>query len=150
MPNSIIMRTGDGKILHLECHESLPSTQNLARFYAKLGYSDGYVVFSEKQTKYNFKGEKLPEGQCEKGVFLSCILRPSFFPSQAGALGAISAVALISALEEHTSKKLGIGWISDIFCEGKKIAATSTEGKLDSFMTYEYVIISFFVRISFC
>ncbi|MBQ9070914.1 MAG: hypothetical protein IJY23_06170 [Clostridia bacterium] len=148
MVTNVIMRTADGKILHLECHESLPSTSELARAYARAGYSDGYVVFSEAQTKFDFKGNPLPEGEVERGVFLSCILRPSFFPSQAGFLGAMSAVALITALEEHTSKKLGIGWVSDIFCEGKKIGSTATEGKLDSFMAYEYVIISFFVKVS--
>ena len=147
MPHGIIVRTSEGKILHLECHESLPSTHELARIYAKMDCTDGYVVFSEKQTKYDSLGRPLPEGASEHGVYLSCILRPSIFPSQAGFLGAMSAVALQTALEEHTDKDIGIGWISDVFCEGEKIGTTTTEGKLDSFMAYEYIIISFAVRL---
>ena len=109
MAKTVIMRTKDGKILHLECHEALPSTQQLAKLYARSGYADGYVVFSEYQTEYGSLGQKLPEGTSEHGVYLSCILRPSIFPSQAGFLGAMSAVAFITALEEQTDKRLGIG-----------------------------------------
>lgn len=148
MERTIIMRTQEGNILHLECHDSVESTHELARSYARSGYTDGYVVFSENQTKYNSCGEKLAEGASERGVYLSCILRPSIFPSQVGFLGAMTAVALISALEEHTTKRLGIGWISDIFCEGRKIGMTVTEGKLDSFTAYEYIIVTFAVKLS--
>ena len=148
MPKSIVVRNPDGKILHLECYETLPSTHELARKYARLGFNDGYVIFSENQTAYDSLARPLADGETESGVFLSCILRPSIFPSQAGLLGAMSAVALYSALEEQTKKELGIGWVSDIFCEGRKIGTTVVEGKLDSFNTYEYIIISFFVKLS--
>ncbi|MBQ3015971.1 MAG: hypothetical protein IJD79_04245 [Clostridia bacterium] len=148
MAKNVIMRTKDGKILHLECHDSIPSTHSLARSYARIGYADGYVVFSENQTEYNSLGQKLTEGSSEHGVYLSCILRPSIFPSQAGFLGAMSAVAFVTALEEQTDKTLGIGWVSDIFCEGERIGTIATEGKLDSFMAYEYIIISFTVKLT--
>lgn len=148
MARQSIMRTKEGKILHLECHDSLPSSHELAREYAREGTPDGYVVFSEKQTKYNSIGEKLSEGESEKGVYLSCILRPSIFASQAGFIGAMSAVALVTALEEQTSSHLGIGWISDIYCNGKKIGTATTEGKLDAYMAFEYIIVSFAVKIT--
>ena len=76
------------------------------------------------------------------------ILRPSIFPSQASFLGATSAVSLISALEEHTSSRLGLGWVSDIYCEGRLIGGSSTEGMLDKFSSYEYIIVSFTVKLS--
>ncbi len=148
MARNMIMRTQEGKILHLECHTSVPSTHELARRYAQAGYNDGYVVFSENQTKYDSLGKPLPSSGSEHGVYLSCILRPSIFPSQAGCFGAMSVVALISALEEHTTKRLGIGWISDIFCEGKKIGRAQVDGKLDSYSAYEYIIISFSVKLT--
>lgn len=148
MARTVIMRTQEGKSLHLECHESLPSVVELARSYAQSGYPDGYVVFSESQTKYNSLGEPLAQGKSERGVYLSCILRTSIFRSQAGFLGVMSAVALSNALEEQTMKKIGIGWVSDIFCEDRKIGTSSVEGKLDSFNSYEYIIVSFTVKLS--
>lgn len=142
------MRVDEGRILHVECHESMPSTLALARIYAREGYSDGYIVFSESQTDFDALGRPLEVGESERGVFLSCILRPSIFPSQAGFIGAMSAVALACALEGQTEKPVGIGWVSDVFCDGKKIGTTSIEGKLDSFMAYEYIIVSFAVKIT--
>lgn len=146
--HKFIMNLGDGNVLKMECHNSVESVVALARTYAKLGYPDKYVVFSEAQTKYSATGELLVKENEEKGVYISIILRPSIFPSQASFLGALSAVSLVTALEEHTSKSLGLGWVSDIYCEGRKIGGTTTEGKLDSFSSYEYIIVSFAVKLS--
>ncbi len=137
------MRSFDGGMLQIECHETVTSTASLAKQYANSGYPDRYMVFSRTQTESDVFGEKIADGQKSRGMFLSCILRPSLFPAQAGLLRAMSSVAMITALEEHTMKKLGIGWVSDIFCEKKKIGTVTLEGKLDDFRSYEYIIISF-------
>lgn len=148
MAHRFILNVGDGNIVKVECHETLASTLDLARIYARLGYPDKYIVFSESQTKVSATGEPLKSGERESGVYISCILRPSIFPAQAGFLGAMSAVAMISAIEEHTTKELGLGWVSDIYCEGRKIGSASAEGKLDDFSSYEYVIVSFAAKLT--
>ena len=51
------------------------------------------------------------------------------------------------ALEEHSSKTMGIGWVSDIYCNRSKIGGSTVEGKLDSHTSYEYLIISFAVNL---
>lgn len=145
--NIFTFRASDGNTVKLEHRESLPSTAALAREYANMRYPDRYAVFTEKQTAVSALGDSLSNGESEKGLFLSCILRPSIFPSQAGSIGPLSAVALALALEEHSSKKMGIGWVSDIYCDGIKIGGITVEGKLDSFTSYEYLIITFAVRL---
>ena len=145
--NIISFRAADGNTVKLEYKESLPSAEALARDYAKAGYPDRYAVFTERQTSVSALGDVISEKEAEKGLFLSCILRPSIFPSQAGCIGPLSAVALAAALEEHTMKNIGIGWISDIYCDGIKIGTTSVEGKLDDFSSYEYLIVSFAVKL---
>ena len=144
----IKIRSLDGGVSQIECHDSVPSVAALAKKYAGQGYPDRYAVFSRAQTELGAFGEKLGEGQTSRGLFLSCILRPSMFPSQAGLLKSLSTVALITALEEYTTKPLGIGWVSDIFCEGKKIGGVSIEGRLDSYSSYEYIIVSFHLKFS--
>ena len=140
-------RASDGNTVRFEYRQSLPSTALLAKEYANSGYPDRYVVFTDKQTAVSALGTPISNGESEKGVFLSCILRPSIFPSQAGCIGPLSALACALALEEHTTKKMGIGWISDIYCDGIKIGGVTLEGKLDSFTSYEYMIITFSVRL---
>nr|MBE6545470.1 hypothetical protein [Oscillospiraceae bacterium] len=145
--NIISFRASDGNTVRLEHRESLPSVLSLAREYALAGYPDRYVVFAEAQTAVSVTGAALSEGETERGLYMSCILRPSIFPSQAGALGPLSAVALATALEEHSENKIGIGWISDIYCNGIRIGQSSVEGKLDDFTSYEYLIINFAVKL---
>ncbi len=135
------IRETDGSIVKLECHDALPSCANLAKIYAKAGYPDRYVVFAERKLPPDGKGEGVA------GVYLSCILRPSIFPSQATFLSSLATVAAVSALEEHTTKKLGIGWVSSIYCDGELIGGVSIEGKLDNFTSYEYIIVNFSVTL---
>lgn len=132
--NTISIRESDGSIVTLETHRALPSTVTLAREYAKEGKPDRFVVFSD--------GRLLSDGSIENGIFMSMLLRPSFFPSQASLLGCMTGAAVISALEEHTSSQLGLGWVNDVYCDGKKIGSASIEGKLDDFKAYEYLIIT--------
>ena len=143
--NIISMRASDGSIVKLECHDSLVSTAKLTREYAKLGYPDRYVVMTEKRTRLDSDGKI--KGY-DTGIFMSCILRPSIFPSQATLISPMSAVALAQALEEHTDSKIGIGWVGSIYCDGRHIGGVNIEGKLDSFTSYEYLIISFSVILN--
>lgn len=131
----VSFRVSDGNTVKLEHRSTLTSTVELAREYARAGYPDRYVIFTERQ------------GESESGLYMSCILRPSIFPSQAGLIGPLATVAFAAALEEHTSKKLGIGWVSDIYCDGIKVGGCSVEGKLDNFTSYEYMIITFAVKL---
>lgn len=142
----ITVREADGGIINMEIHEKLESTAALAREYALRGYPDRYIVFAESLTA-DGSSFKLKQTEPPRGVHLSCILRPSIFPSQASLLGHLSATALVQALDEHTTRHLGIGWVSDIFCEGERIGGVTIEGKLDSFTTYEYIIVTFEARL---
>ena len=142
-----VFRASDGNNVRFEYHDALYNTADLARRYAKAGYPDRYVVFTERQATSSLTGSRLSEGEFEKGIFISCILRPSLFPSQAGLIGPLSTLALATALENHTKKKISIHWLNDIFCDGKKIGGCHIEGKFDGHTSYEYMIISFAVRL---
>jgi len=134
------VRTSDGNIIKLEYHKSLPSVSALAREYAKQGYPDRYVVLAENQGE---AGEQ--KGPC--GIYMSLILRPSIFPSQAVFITPAAAVATSLALIEHTTKNVGIGWVSNIFCNGELIGDVAAEGKLDNFTSYEYLILNFSIKL---
>ena len=141
------VRLSDGAIVKLEYHKELSSTSALAKKYANAGYPDRYAILTEKQLSSPITGTKLAEGEGEHGVFVSVILRPAFFPSQAGLLGPLSAVALLNALEAHTDKALGLGWISNVYCRGMHVGGVTMEAKLNSFSSYEYLIVNFAVRL---
>lgn len=144
--NLTTMRASDGSVVKLECHDALPSTAKLAREYARLGYPDRYVVFAESRKKGD--AEAKHKSETDRGIYMSCILRPSIFPSQAALLSALCAVAVDTALEEHTTQQIGIGWVSKIYCNGSIIGDVTIEGKLDNFTSYEYIIINCSLTLS--
>ena len=149
MKSIVNYREADGSIINFESHSSLKSPLELARYYAtEKNYPDRYVVFTDRLAKAKLNIRKDIESEAEYGIFMSCILRPSIFPSQAALLNAMSTAAMVSALEDHTSKKMGIGWVSDVYCDGVKIGSVSIEGKLDDFTSYEYIIVSFNAKLS--
>ena len=145
--NIISFRASDGNTVRLECWESLPSTQELATEYAKAGYPDRYAIFTEKQTAISATGAPLSSGEVEKGLFITCILRPSIFPAQSGCIRFLGAVALASALEEHTMKNVGIGWMSDIFCDGVKIGLCDTRSTPEDSTGYHFFIVNMWVKL---
>lgn len=135
------IRIADGSIVKLESHNALLSTARIAKEYAKAGYPDRYVVFAEARHKPDKDGKF--KGDVENGVFMSCVLRPSIFPSQASLMSSLASVALATALDGHTSKSIGIGWGGNIYCDGREIGHVTIEGKLDNFTSYEYMIVTF-------
>lgn len=146
MKSIVTYREADGGIINFEAHTSLKSTLELARYYAtEKNFPDRYVVYSDRLRRAKTSNSEV-ELETESGIFMSCILRPSIFPSQAAFLNAMSAAATVAALEEHTDADIGIGWVSDIYCDGVKIGGISIEGKLDNFTTYEYIIVTFTLK----
>ena len=141
------VKVGNGTTVRIEYRDFASSTAALAKEYAIQGYPDRYAIFTEHQATAEITGTKLREGELEHGIFISLILRPSFFLSQAASLGTISVVALTQALEAYTSKELGIGWVSDIFCDGIKIGGTQIEGKIKDINSFDYIIVTFAARI---
>lgn len=133
------LRAPDNSIVRLECHDRVESCAAIAKDHAISGKSDRYAVISEYD--YKSSGDS-------RGVYISLLLRPSFFPSQAGLLSSLATVAIVEALSEHTTKRLGIGWVSNVYCEGKQIGGVTLEGKLDTHTAYEYIIVNFSIKLS--
>lgn len=141
------MKVGNGTTVRIEYRDFATSTSELAKEYAIHGYPDRYVIFTEHQSTSDIIGTKLRSNELEKGIFLSIILRPSFYLAQASSLGTLSVVALTQALESYTTKKLGISWVTDVFCEGVKIGGTQIEGKIKDANTFDYIIVTFAAKI---
>ena len=105
---AVNVKLADGTTVKIEYLKDVISTTHIAREYAKAGYPDKYIVISETQRSTHLTGRKLKEGEFERGVFISCVLRPAFFPTQAGLIGHTTAVALAEALKNGDIAGAGI------------------------------------------
>ena len=145
MEKIIDVKLYDGSLARLECHDTLYSTSDLAKQYAKAGYPDRYCIFADRVPHTTSDGKTL---EYKSGIFLSILLRPSLFSSQAGFIAPLTALALATALEEHTTSKLGIGWLSDIFSDGQRVGGCTIEGRINSYSSFEYLIVNIAVNIN--
>lgn len=141
------VKVGNGTTIKIEYRNFAESTASIAREYAQHGYPDKYVIVTENQASTTLTGTNIKAGSLDHGIFMSLVLRPSFFPEQAASLDPISVVAFAQVLEKYTSKQLGISWVSDIFCDGVKIGGTKIEGKLKDTEAYDYIIITFAAKL---
>ncbi len=135
------IRSARGGLLKLEWHSNVRSTSGIAKQFAESNYPNGYVICADSRYKCDSEGKLTKEIQ--HGLFMTVLLRPSFFPSQAILLRALAASAFASGLAEYTPKHIGIGWPGSIYCNGVRIGKVSIEGKLNPDTSYEYLLVSF-------
>ena len=134
-------RASDGSIVKIEYIKKVSSTAEIA------GKPDRYAVFAEQQTTSPIIGTRLSDGAAENGIFISLILRPSIFRSQASLLAPLAATALLNAYEEHTTNTASIGWVSDVLYNGQKIGGCTVKASFDNLSSCEYLIVNFALKL---
>ncbi|WP_337103438.1 biotin--[acetyl-CoA-carboxylase] ligase [Paenibacillus sp. YIM B09110] len=114
-----------GRNIHL--HDTVQSTQIVARDAAENGAPEGTLIIAEQQTSGRGRmgrGWVSPKG---KGIWMSMVLRPSVPIHFAPQLTLLTAVALCRSLIRLTGLSIGIKWPNDLLIEGKKISGILLE-----------------------
>lgn len=62
---------------------------------------------------------------------MSLILRPKLTAEEAMLITPAVACAVAKTLQNFSGRKMGIKWVNDIFCDGKKVCGILTEAKVD-------------------
>ncbi|MBI3514118.1 MAG: biotin--[acetyl-CoA-carboxylase] ligase [Proteobacteria bacterium] len=123
---------------HLIVHDSVGSTNDVARELAGQGAADGTVVWAERQTAGRGRlGRRFasPPGN----LYVSFVLRPAIGPAVAPQLSFVAAVALVEAARAVLPGRVAVSvkWPNDVLVDGRKVAgilleaATTTAGALD-------------------
>ena len=127
--------------------KEIESTNTYATELAKNGEKGKTVVIADYQTGgRGRKGKSFfsPKG----GLYMSVILRPELTADEALLITPAVACAVAKALEKFSGKKMGIKWVNDIFCEGKKVCGILTEAKLDFLNnSLEYAVVGVGVNL---
>ncbi len=124
---------GAGKVIgsHLECLDTISSTNDYIRERAWQGAPHGLVVTAEEQTGGRGRQGRSFQSPRGKGLYLSVLLRPRFQPLQAVSLTPWVAVAVCRALERLTPLRPSIKWTNDVLIEGKKVCGILTEMEME-------------------
>lgn len=108
-------------------HESLDSTNRVARMLAQQGAKEGTLVIAEEQTEGRGRFRRKWFSPPQAGIWMSLILRPQFALAKAPFLTTLAAVAVTKVLTEVTLQQAAIKWPNDILYDGKKVGGILTE-----------------------
>lgn len=111
----------------LQYRESVGSTNDLAKEFARAGAPEGLLVIADEQTAG--KGRLGRSWSTPKGTALamSLVLRPSLPPYQAPRITLVAAVAVAEAVRDVTGLHVGIKWPNDLQIVGRKFCGILTE-----------------------
>lgn len=115
----------------LEVHQSVTSTNTLAKELAGKGAKEGTVIIAREQTEGRGRMGRSFYSPESTGIYFSIILRPKLTLDNSILITTATAVAVTQAIEHIANVKAEIKWVNDIFVNKKKVCGILTEASLD-------------------
>ena len=108
--------------------DSVSSTNDMAKRAAAEGCAHGTTALAEAQGQGRGRLTRGWYSPYAKGVWFSCVFRPTFLPQEAAKCTLMAAVALARSFERYPGIKVGIKWPNDILSsDGKKLVGILAE-----------------------
>lgn len=111
----------------LDCHDTLDSTNNRAKYLAEWGAPEGTLVTAESQTAGKGRRGRFWVSPPGTGIWFSLILRPEILPAYAPMLTLAAALSVAEAIENVCGLPAKIKWPNDIVLSGRKVCGILTE-----------------------
>ena len=109
----------------IRCYETIGSTSDIAKAWAREGAPHGAAVFADAQTSGRGRpGHRFysPPG----GLYMSLIV--DMGGAGAGQITTLAAVAVVRAVEGISGQALRLKWVNDIMYQNLKVGGILTEG----------------------
>ena len=130
---------------HVEWHESLGSTNDLAARRAERGAPEGLVVAANAQESGRGRFGRSWASPPGAGIYTSVVLRPSV--AAAALLTITAGVALTDGVRAATGFEPSLKWPNDLVMDGRKLAGILAEGRLSE-SGEGFVILGFGINVS--
>jgi BirA family biotin operon repressor/biotin-[acetyl-CoA-carboxylase] ligase len=108
-------------------HESLTSTNTMAKGLAHEGCPEGTVVLTEEQTQGRGRRGRSWLSPGRENLLFSVVLRPAMDPEKVFVLTMILALAAVDGVQAVCGLTPGIKWPNDLYLGGKKLGGILTE-----------------------
>jgi len=119
--------TAKNQEINIEAYKTIGSTNQVAKKMAMDGAVQGTVIISEEQTQGRGRLGRSFYSPAESGIYMSLILRPNVYASEAVLVTTAASVGVCRAIRRVTNKDLQIKWVNDIYLGDKKICGILTE-----------------------
>lgn len=121
---------------YIRWHETLSSTNDLARSLAEIQVPEGTIIVAEEQTAGRGRMGR-PWVSPRGGIWLSVILRPRLPLAQVPMIGLAASTATSRAIRVTTGLLARVKWPNDVLINGRKVAGILTEAGSDG----EWVVV---------
>jgi len=116
---------------NIEKYDSVSSTQDVARQFAREGAREGTVVLAKQQLQGRGRGGRKWCSPRGSGLWATIVLRPDTPPVHLPLLSVLVSVAIARAVESLTGSDVFIKWPNDVFMRGRKLAGVLCEAESD-------------------
>ncbi|KAF5070815.1 Bifunctional ligase/repressor BirA [anaerobic digester metagenome] len=123
------------------------TTNSRLRDIAAGGAPEGAIAVAEQMTAGRGRRGRHWEAPAGSGIWMSILLRPNIFPSQASVLTLLAGLAVCQGIEEETGLTPSIKWPNDIMLNGKKLVGILTEMECEMQQTH-FVIVGIGINVN--
>ena len=128
-------------------HETVDSTNTLAKDLAAHGAADGTIVISEEQTAGKGRMGRAWLSPGHSNLYLSLVLRPAIKPDQVFVLTMVMALATIDGVEAMSGLGPKIKWPNDLYAGERKLGGILTEFSVRD-KAVEYVVLGLGLNVN--
>ena len=110
--------------------DTLASTNTEGKSRLLAGVENGTVLIAETQTAGRGRLDRRFFSPVGSGIYLTVCLRPKIAVEALPLLTPLAGVAAVRAIQSACGISVGIKWVNDIVCNGKKLAGILSESIL--------------------
>lgn len=113
-------------------YDELSSSNTEAKHLALNGASEFTTVIAKSQTHGKGRLGRSFISNSENGLYMSIILKPNTSPGECVDITALTAVAVMEAINESTDVKSSIKWVNDVYINDKKACGILVESTCEN------------------
>lgn len=129
-----ILTLDSGRMVIFETVDESDTTAPSVVELARSGKEEGYARATE--TAINTVNDSEAPG-----LILRILVRPGIHARTAGRLAAVTAVAVLRAIERLSDIDISIRWVNDLYCGARKLAAVITNAQIKPNGILDYAVI---------
>ena len=126
-----IARLIDDPRITVEFHDTVSSTNTVAKQRAEEGASEGTLIVANSQSAGRGRQGRSFSSPKDTGVYFTLILRPRFALGDVALVTSYAACCLAATIDECTDRHAQIKWVNDVFVDGCKVSGILSEASFE-------------------
>lgn len=143
-----IARLIDDPRITVEFHDTVSSTNTVAKQRAEEGAPEGTLIVANSQSAGRGRQGRSFSSPKDTGAYFTLILRPRFALGDVALVTSYAACCLAATIDKCTDRHAQIKWVNDVFVDGRKVSGILSEASFDAeTQSVAYVVVGIGVNV---